>query len=131
MTMAEKIEIVAQKMFERYIDNAMGYLERRAVPDYKYGSMADPDELLMRGIEENCDIPMQAADDFRRSIVAFVGHLSAQGQYIGWMSNPQIKKGIECYIAESQPELMKEIRNSLRVHVPKYRSMTDPWEPAW
>lgn len=131
MTIAEKVHEKAQHIFEVYIDNVMGYLEKREVISWWDGpamrpKKKSPDEDLMRAIEENCDIGESGADDFRRQVVSLVGNLSLQGKYLGWTSCPQLKHAILGYIAEEHSDILQ-----IPEPIPKYRSMTDPWEPAW
>lgn len=119
----------AQRVFEDYLDNIMGYIEKKRVPiSTPCGGMKyiPPNEDLMRAIEEHCDIHETFADDFRRQIMAFVGTMSLKGKLINWTSNPQMKKAILGYLAESDPGILET-----QEPTPKYRRVTDPWEPAW
>ena len=128
-TVAEKVHEKCQHVFEVYVDNVMGYLERKKVSNWwanSKGKVMPPDEDFMRAIEENADIGEPAADDFRRQVMAFVGHLSLIGQAISWTSNPQLKHGILGYLAEEHPDILQ-----IPEPIPKYRRVTDPWEPAW
>lgn len=76
----------AQHLFEEYLDNIMGFIEKKKVPvttpsGTKYRR---PDETLMRAIEEHCDIPEQSADDFRRMIMTFVGMQTLKGRPVNY-----------------------------------------------
>lgn len=52
----------AQEMYERYIDNVLGYIQKTKV------NGKAPDETFMRGLEACIDIGEVHADDFRRSV---------------------------------------------------------------
>jgi predicted Ser/Thr protein kinase len=130
-TIAEKVHEKCQHVFEVYIDNVMGYIEKKKVAAWWDGPAVRPknklpDEDFMRAIEENADISETKADDFRRSVMALVGHLSLNGQALSWTSNPQLKHAILGYIAEEHPDILQ-----IPETPPKYRRVTDPWEPAW
>ena len=71
------------------------------------GSKMDPDERLMRAIEEKAGIPEQGCDDFRRSLAAFIGTLATRGKQFRWDSNPQLKSALESKIFEDVKDTIK------------------------
>jgi predicted Ser/Thr protein kinase len=77
-----------EKLFKKYTQEVDCYLSktrRRRSP---------PDERLMRLVETQLDIPEQGCDDFRRSIMAFIGHLYMKGKPVTWDCHPQLKRAI-------------------------------------
>lgn len=122
-TLAEKVARVASSVFESYVDNVVAYLDKKT---RKFGMVSTPDEPFMRQIEEAADIPEIGADDFRRSIAAFCGHIALKGSDPRWDSNPTLRHAILSYIAEHQPECLE-----VPTEKPKYRRIDDPWEQAW
>lgn len=68
----------------RYLRNVFAYLQ---------GGVAD--ESFMRKMEKHIDIPEQSADDFRRVIAAFVGHVAFKRKPFQWDSNPELAKAIK------------------------------------
>jgi predicted Ser/Thr protein kinase len=44
------------------------------------GQFEEPDERLMRSIEEKIDIPESRKDDFRREIMNYIGALAVEGK---------------------------------------------------
>ena len=56
-----------------YIDNVKAYTQREKVKNKYTGQTEEPDERLMRSIEEKIDIPESRKDDFRREIMNYIG----------------------------------------------------------
>jgi len=54
------------KLCSNYIDNVKAYTQRERVKNKYTGQDEEPDERLMRSIEEKIDIPESWKDDFRR-----------------------------------------------------------------
>src|SRR4029079_10505236 len=63
-----------------YIDNVKAYTLREKVRNRFTGRDEQPDERLMRSIEERIDIPETRKDDFRREIMNYIGALSLDGK---------------------------------------------------
>ena len=59
-----------------YIDNVKAYTQREKVKNKYTGQTEEPDERLMRSIEEKIDIPESRKDDFRREIMNYIGALA-------------------------------------------------------
>lgn len=90
-----------------YIDNIMAYINKSRIKDPITGQDRKPDERLMRQIESKIDIPDQGADDFRRSIAAFIGDLSHKGKHFAWDSNAKLKKALEAKLFEDVKDTIK------------------------
>jgi serine protein kinase len=83
------------RLCSNYIDNIMAYINRSKVKNPFTGKEESPNERLMRDIESKIDVPESGADDFRRSMAAFIGDLSVRDKKFKWDSNPQLKKALE------------------------------------
>lgn len=90
-----------------YIDNIMAYINQSKIKDPITGQDRKPDERLMRQIESKIDIPDRGADDFRRSIAAFIGDLSVKGKQFRWDSNPKLRKALEAKLFEDVKDTIK------------------------
>ena len=55
---------------------------RRRCKNKYTGQDEEPDERLMRSIEEKIDIPESRKDDFRREIMNYIGALALEGQAV-------------------------------------------------
>lgn len=95
------------RLCANYIDNIVAYINKSKVTNPYTGKDQEPDERLMRAIEEKIEIPEVGADDFRRSIVGFIGTLSTQGKKFTWDSNPLLKKALEAKLFEDTKDHIK------------------------
>jgi serine protein kinase len=95
------------RLCSNYIDNVMAYINKSKVKNPYTGQDQEADERLMRSIEEKIDVPEQAADDFRRSLAAFIGDLAHKGKEFQWDSNPQLKKALEAKLFEDTKDHIK------------------------
>ena len=71
------------------------------------GRDEEPDERLMRSIEEKIDIPESRKDDFRREIMNYIGALAVEGKTFDWRSNPRLQKALEMKLFEDQKDTIK------------------------
>jgi len=95
------------RLCANYIDNVVAHINKSKVTNPYTGKEQEPDERLMRSIEEKIDIPDIGADDFRRSVAAFIGTLQVQGKTFTWDSNPQLKKALEAKLFEDTKDHIK------------------------
>ena len=68
------------KLCGNYIDNIKAYTQKEKVRNKYTGQDEEPDERLMRSIEEKIDIPESRKDDFRREIMNYIGALAVEGK---------------------------------------------------
>ena len=73
-------EDALKRLCGNYIDNVKAYTQREKVKNKFTGQYEEPDERLMRSIEEKIDIPDSRKDDFRREIMNYIGALSIDGK---------------------------------------------------
>jgi serine protein kinase len=95
------------RLCANYIDNVVAFINDSKVVNPYTGKEQEPDERLMRSIEEKIDIPEIGVDDFRRSITSFMGTLSAQKKQFTWDSNPKLKKALEAKLFEDTKDHIK------------------------
>jgi serine protein kinase len=95
------------RLCAQYIDNVMAFIENTKIKDPFTGQDREPDERLMRSIEEKIDIPEVGADDFRRMLAAFIGKLHHKHEEFKWDSNPQLKKALEAKLFEDTKDHIK------------------------
>lgn len=96
-----------QRLCANYVDNVMAYIEDAKIQDPFTGQDREPDERLMRSIEEKIDIPEVGADDFRRMLAGFIGKLSHRKEEFKWDSNPRLKKALEAKLFEDTKDHIK------------------------
>lgn len=100
-------ENAIERLCSNYIDNVMAYIEGTKIKNPFTEQDQEPDERLMRSIEEKIDVPEVGTDDFRRSLAAFIGNLAHSGKEFKWDSNPQLKKALEAKLFEDTKDHIK------------------------
>ena len=90
-----------------YIDNVKAYTQRERVKNKFTGADEEPDERLMRSIEERIDIPETRKDDFRREIMNYIGALALDGKQFNYKTNERLQKALEMKLFEDQKDTIK------------------------
>ena len=90
-----------------YIDNVKAYTQREKVRNKYTGQTEEPDERLMRSIEEKIDIPESRKDDFRREIMNYIGALSLDGKKFDYRTNERLQKALELKLFQDQKDTIK------------------------
>ncbi len=90
-----------------YIDNVKAYTQREKVRNRYTGSYEEPDERLMRSVEEKIDIPEGRKDDFRREIMNYIGALAIDGKKFDYRTNERLQKALELKLFEDQKDTIK------------------------
>jgi serine protein kinase len=100
-------EEALKRLSGNYIDNVNAYVSHEKVKNKFTGADENPDERLMRSIEEKIDIPESRKDDFRREIMNYIGSLALQGKTFKYDSNPRLHKALELKLFEDQKDSIK------------------------
>jgi serine protein kinase len=100
-------EDALKRLCGNYIDNVKAYTQREKVKNKFTGQYEEPDERLMRSIEEKIDIPDSRKDDFRREIMNYIGALSIDGKTFDYKSNERLYKALELKLFEDQKDTIK------------------------
>jgi serine protein kinase len=100
-------EEAINRLFMNYIDNVKAYTQRQKVKNKYTGQDEEPDERLMRSIEEKIDIPESRKDDFRREIMNYIGALAVEGKKFHYRSNERLQKALELKLFEDQKDTIK------------------------
>jgi serine protein kinase len=95
------------KLCANYIDNVKAYTQKEKVRNKYTGQDEEPDERLMRSIEEKIDIPESRKDDFRREIMNFIGALAVDGKKFDYRTNERLHKALELKLFEDQKDTIK------------------------
>ena len=100
-------EEALSKLCANYIDNVKAYTQNEKVDNPYTGSREEPDERLMRSIEEKIDIPESRKDDFRREIMNYIGALAIEGKTFNYKTNERLSKALELKLFEDQKDSIK------------------------
>ncbi|MGE3973660.1 MAG: PrkA family serine protein kinase [Bdellovibrionales bacterium] len=100
-------ENALSRLCGNYIDNVKAYTQREKVKNPFTGQDDEPDERLMRSIEEKIEIPESRKDDFRREIMNYIGALSLDGKKFNYKTNERLHKALELKLFEDQKDSIK------------------------
>ncbi len=100
-------EDALKRLCGNYIDNVKAYTQREKVKNSFTGQYQEPDERLMRSIEQKIDIPESRKDDFRREIMNYIGALSIDGRTFDYKTNERLYKALELKLFEDQKDSIK------------------------
>ena len=100
-------EEAISRLCSNYIDNVKAYTQKERVRNKYTGQNEEPDERLMRSIEEKIDIPDNRKDDFRREIMNYIGALAVEGKSFNYKTNERLHKALELKLFEDQKDSIK------------------------
>lgn len=95
------------RLCSNYIDNVKAYTQKERVKNKYTGQDEEPDERLMRSIEEKIDIPDSRKDDFRREIMNYIGALALEGRKFNYATNERLFKALELKLFEDRKDSIK------------------------
>jgi serine protein kinase len=94
----------AQTLFENYMRNAEAYCKNEKVEDSITGEFSDPDEKLMRSIEELIQVPLNSRKEFRNGIFVYKSSCLAKNEQFTFASYTPLREAIE-------KKLMSDLKN--------------------
>lgn len=100
-------ESALSRLCGNYIDNVKAYTQKEKVRNQFTGQDEEPNEPLMRSIEEKIDIPESRKDDFRREIMNYIGALAIEGKKFDYKMNERLHKALELKLFEDQKDSIK------------------------
>jgi len=100
-------EAAISRLCGNYVDNIKAYTQKEKVRNPYTGQDEEPDERLMRSIEEKIDIPDNRKDDFRREIMNYIGALAVEGKRFEWHTNDRLRRALELKLFEDQKDSIK------------------------
>ncbi len=95
------------RLCANYIDNIKACTQKEKVRNAFTGSYDEPDERLMRSIEEKIDVAESRKDDFRREIMNYIGALAVEGKKFDYTMNERLHKALELKLFEDQKDSIK------------------------
>jgi serine protein kinase len=95
------------RLCSNYIDNVKAYTQKERVKNKYTGQDEEPDERLMRSIEDKIDIPENRKDDFRREIMNYIGALALDGRKFTYATNERLYKALELKLFEDRKDSIK------------------------
>jgi serine protein kinase len=85
----------AQALFDNYMRNATAFCLKRKIADAVTKEEREPDERLMRSIEEMVGISESAKAEFRQGLFVFKSDSIDRGEHFDFKSYPPLQEAIE------------------------------------
>lgn len=108
----------AQALFERYMVNARAFSKNEKVLDTITGEYSDPDEKLMRSIEELVPVPVNAKKEFRNNVFVHKVEFLERGKDFTYKDYDPLRDAIE-------KKLMSDLKSVVNLSIAD-TTTTDP-----
>jgi serine protein kinase len=100
-------EEMAKNMCNAYLDNVEAYCNKEKLKDPITEEELEPDERLMRSIEEQIGISENAKNTFRQEILIRISSYSRKGKTFEYSSHERLKEAIEKKIFADLKDVVK------------------------
>jgi serine protein kinase len=100
-------EEMARNMCNSYLDNVEAYCNKEKIKDPITEEELEPDERLMRSIEEQIGISENAKNTFRQEILIRISSYSRKGKTFEYNSHERLKEAIEKKIFADLKDVVK------------------------
>lgn len=100
----------AHELFARYMINCGAYVKKEKVLDSITGEFSDPDETLMRALEELIGVPENSKETFRNGIFVHKSSALERGEKFEFDSYSPLKDAIE-------KKLMSDLKNVVSLSI--------------
>jgi len=97
----------AKTLFENYLDNIEAYCNWAKIKDPLTGEEMDPDERLMRSIEEQIGISENAKKAFREEILIRISSYSRKGKKFDFQSHERLREAVEKKLFADLKDIVK------------------------
>jgi serine protein kinase len=88
------------RLCANYVDNVKAFCQKERIRNKYTGQEEEPDEKLMRAIEEKIDIPNSRKEDFRKELMNFIGALAVEQKKFHYHTNERLQKALELKLFE-------------------------------
>ena len=96
------------RLCANYVDNVKAYCQKERIKNKYTGQEEEPDEKLMRSIEEKIDIPNSRKDDFRKELMNYIGALAVESKKFEYDTNERLQTALE-------KKLFEDSRNTINL----------------
>jgi serine protein kinase len=97
----------AHTLFENYLDNIEAYCNWAKIKDPMTGEEMDPDERLMRSIEEQIGVSENAKKAFREEILIRISAFSRKGRKFDYNTHDRLREAIEKKLFADLKDIVK------------------------
>jgi serine protein kinase len=103
----DSFEEMARTMCNNYLDNVEAFCNKERIKDPITEEEMDPDEQLMRSIEEQIGISENAKNTFRQEILIRISSYARKGKPFEYNSHERLKEAIEKKIFADLKDVVK------------------------
>lgn len=100
-------EEMAKNICNSYLDNVEAYCNKEKLKDPITEEEIEPDERLMRSIEEQISVSENAKNTFRQEILIRISSYSRRGKHFEYTSHERLKEAIEKKIFSDLKDVVK------------------------
>ncbi|MBI3976697.1 MAG: PrkA family serine protein kinase [Chloroflexi bacterium] len=97
----------AHTLLNNYLDNVEAFCSKQRIKDPITDDYADPDEKLMRSIEEQIGVTENAKRAFREEILIRLSSLARKGQKFSYTSHDRLREAIERKLFADLKDIVK------------------------
>ena len=94
----------AEELFKRYMKNIGAFCKKEKIKDKITGEYSDPDEKIMRSIEEYIGVPQQSKKEWRNGVFVYEADFLRNGKPFTFRDYDPIREAIE-------KKLMNDLKN--------------------
>lgn len=101
-------EEAAQTLLKNYLDNAEAFINKEKMRDPITDEDLEPDERLMRSLEEQIGVTENAKRGFREEILIRISSLARRGQTFDYRSHDRLREAVE-------KKLFSDLKNVVKI----------------
>ncbi len=115
----------ARTLFNNYLDNVEAYCNRTKLRDPITEEEMEPDEKLMRGIEEQIGVTENAKKAFREEILIRISALARRSQKLDYRSHDRLREAIEKKLFSDLRDVVKITTSTRTPDAEQLKRMND------
>lgn len=115
----------ARTLLNNYLDNVEAFCRRDKIKDPLTDEEMDPDEKLMRGIEEQIGVSENGKQSFRESILMSMASLARRGKSFTYDSDERLKEAIEKKLFADLKDVIKITTSAKTPDVEQLKRVND------
>jgi serine protein kinase len=97
----------AQTLLENYLTNCEAYCQKERLRDVITGEELEPDEKLLRAVEDKIGVAENAKDSFRQGVLMRIGIWLRKGRPLTYRSDEQLGRAIEAHLFEEMQDVVR------------------------
>lgn len=115
----------AKTLFNNYLDNIEAYCNKGKIKDPITDEMVEPDERIMRSLEDQIGVSENAKRAFREEILIRLSTLARKGQTFDYNSHERLKEAVEKKLFSDMKDIVKITTSTKTPDVEQLRRMNE------